>query len=88
MPLALISFPEFFFVCNSCGGLQRHSLRQLWGLMEQASKRALSPASVATEVNGAADGLPQETLEVAVQTTSILPLLEEDLRCACAIVGC
>ncbi|CAE7467270.1 unnamed protein product, partial [Symbiodinium microadriaticum] len=34
--------------------------QQLWALMEQASKRALSPASVAAEVNAAADELPQD----------------------------
>ena len=64
---------------RSRGCLQRHWFRQLWALMEQASKRALSPASVAAEVNAAADELPQESLDVAVQQSSIMPLLEEDL---------
>ncbi|CAE7824581.1 unnamed protein product, partial [Symbiodinium sp. CCMP2456] len=63
--------------------INKTSYSQLWALMEQASKRALSPASVATEVNGAADELPQDALDVAVQTSSIIPLLEEDMMCFC-----
>ena len=62
------------------GGFSFMLQRSLWSALEQAAKRAVTPSSVASEVLAAIATIPHNALQTAVEQSSLVPLLLQELQ--------